>query len=67
MKKLKNYLVSVSYEDKCDLFHNITAHTKSEAEMLVISLFLLKDSKYNCRPLTTYKLKSCLEDYKRRR
>ena len=65
MKKLRNYLVSVNYEDRCDLFHNITAHTKSEAEMLVISLFLLKDSKYNCRPLTSYRLKSCLENYRR--
>ncbi len=67
MRKLKNYLVAVSYEDKCDLFHNITAHTKSEAEMLVISMFLLKDSKYSCRPLTAYKLKSCLENFRRRR
>lgn len=62
MRKTKKYIVSVSYEDKTEIFRHITAHTRQEAALLVISLFLIKDEKYNCRPLTSYKIISCLEN-----
>lgn len=67
MRKLRNYLVSVSYEDKNEIFRRIKATTKQEAELMIIELVLIKNPKYNCRPLTSYKLKSCLEDYNRRK
>lgn len=65
MRKLKNYLVAISYEDKNEIFRHIKAKTKQEAELMIIELILIKDPKYNCRPLTSYKLKSCLEEYRR--
>lgn len=67
MRKFRNYLVSISYEGKCDLIHHVPAKTKLEAEMYVINLFLLNDPKYKNRPLTSYRLKSCLENYKKRK
>lgn len=67
MKKLRSYLVSISYEDKNEIFRHIQAKTKQEAELMIIELILIKDPKYNCRPLTSYKLQSCLEDYNRRK
>ena len=61
MKKLKKYLVSINYEDKNELFRHVSAHTKQQAELLVIYLYLMRDKKYVKRPLTDYKIKSCLE------
>ena len=58
--------MSVSYENKCEVFRHISARTKQEAELMIIGLILIKDPKYNCRPITAYKLRSCLENYKRR-
>lgn len=61
MKKLKKYLVSINYEDKNELFRHISAHTKQQAELFVIYLYLMRDPKYLKRPLTSYRIKSCLE------
>lgn len=59
MRKIKEYIVSITYEDKFEKF-NLSAKTKQEAELLLISLILLKDPQYNCRPLTSYRIQSCL-------
>ena len=67
MRKIKKYIVSVNYDNKNEFFNNIMARTKQEAMLLVIDLFLTKNKKYTSRPLISYRLRSCLEDYTRKK